>query len=103
MTMDTYELVVQETSTHDGIDADVLDEGGLVETSRQVSYADYDLTTERGDALPGIIQEEFTVDATSIDLQLERGERNFVFRVIAGGEEVVNVTVEDDDWGLEPR
>lgn len=100
MTMDTYELVVHETSTHDGIDADVLDEDGLVETTTQVTYADYDLMAEREGESPEALEQEFTVDAANIDLQLERGERNFEFRVVAGDEEAARVTVTDTDWHL---
>jgi hypothetical protein len=100
MSIETYELVVQETSTHDGIDVDVLDEDGLVETTTQVTYADYDLMAEREGECPDPVEEEFTVDATSIDLQLERGERDFEFRVIAGEEEAARATVTDTDWRL---
>jgi hypothetical protein len=103
MTLGTYELVVQETGAHDGIDADVLDEDGLVETTRQVTYADHGLTTEREEDGPCIIEEEFTVDAASIDIQLERGEGRFEFRVIVDEKEAARVTVADADWQLERR
>lgn len=98
--MDTYELVIRETSTHDGIDADVIDEDGLVEETTQVTYEDYDLMVDRDDGEPEPIEEEFTVDATAINLHLERGERNFEFRVVAGDDMVAQVTVTDTDWDL---
>ena len=55
---------------------------------------------ERGDGGPDRIEEAFTVDGQSIDLQLERNERTFMFRVIADGEEVARIEVDDADWNL---
>ncbi|MFD1689937.1 hypothetical protein ACFR95_11825 [Halolamina salifodinae] len=98
--MDTYTLVVRETSTHDGIDADVIDEDGLVEESTQVTYSDYDVMAERDNGGPERIEEEFTVDARSIDIQLERDERTFVFRAIADNEDVARIEVSDSVWNL---
>lgn len=100
MTMDTYTLVVRETSSHDGVDVDVIDEDGLVEESTQLSYSDYDVTAERENGGPERIEEEFTVDARSIEIQLERDDHTFAFRAIADDEEAARVEVTDSDWNL---
>ena len=89
----------RETTTHDGIDADVVD-NDLVESAIQLTYSDDDVMAERGDGGPDRIEEAFTVDGQSIDLQLERNERTFMFRVIADGEEVARIEVDDADWNL---
>ena len=98
--MDTYTLVVRETSTHDGVDADIIDDDGLVEETTQLTYSDYDLFAERDDDGPDRIEEEFTVDATTMEIQLERDEREFAFRAIADGDEAARVEVSDTDWHL---
>ncbi|MFB6219958.1 MAG: hypothetical protein ABEH90_00845 [Halolamina sp.] len=100
MTMDTYTLVVRETPTHDGIDADVLGEDGLVEETTQVAYEDYDLMAERENGGPVPIETEFTVDTQTLELQLHRDERTFRFHVIADDEQVAEATVTDTDWNL---
>ena len=98
--MDSYVLVVRETSTHDGIDADIIDDDGLVEETTQLTYSDYDLMAERDDDGPDRREEAFTVDARNLEIQLERDEREFAFRAIADDEEAARVEVSDTDWSL---
>ncbi|QKY21657.1 hypothetical protein B4589_015220 [Halolamina sp. CBA1230] len=98
--MDTYTLVVRETSTHEGVDVDVIGEDGLIETTTQLTYSDYNVAPERDDDRPDRIEEEFTVDASSIDLQLERDGRTFAFQAIADGEVAARIEVADSDWDL---
>jgi hypothetical protein len=100
MTMDTYELVVREMSTHHGIDVDILDEDGLVEETTQVTYADFDLAAERDDGAPLHIEEEFTADARALNLQLHHYNGTFDFHAVADDETVATVTVTDTDWDL---
>lgn len=100
MTMDTYTLVLQETPTHDGIDADILDDDGLVEETTQVTYEDYDVMAERDDGGPDRIEEEFTVDTQTLELQLHRDERTFRFYAVADDEQVAEASVSDTDWNL---
>ncbi|NHX35699.1 MULTISPECIES: hypothetical protein [Halolamina] len=99
--MTTYTLVVRETSSHDGVDADVLDEDGFIETTTQFSYGDYGVHSEREDDRPDRIEEEFTVEAGSIDVQLERNGHTFAFRALADGEEAARVEISDADWDLQ--
>lgn len=99
--MDTYTLVVRETTTHEGVDVDVIDEDGLIETTTQLTYSDYNVAPERDDDHPDRIEEEFTVDASSIDVQLEREDGTFAFRAIADDEEAARIEVTDADWGLQ--
>ncbi|KPN30805.1 hypothetical protein SY89_01545 [Halolamina pelagica] len=99
--MATYTLVVRETSSHDGVDADILDEDGFIETTTQFRYGDYGVATDREDGRPDRIEEEFTADASRIDIQLERNDEAFAFRAIVDDEEAARVEVADDDWGLE--
>lgn len=100
MTMDTYELVVREMSTHDGIDVDILDEDGLVEETTQVTYEDFDLAAKRDNGTPQPIEEEFTVDARALNLQLHHNNGTFDFHAVADDETVASVTVTDADWDL---
>ena len=99
--MATYTLVVRETSSHDGVDADVLDEDGFIETTTQYRYGDYGVTTHREDERPDRIEKQFTVDAGEIDVRLERNGRTFTFRALADDEEAARVEVADADWDLE--
>ncbi|GAB7094953.1 hypothetical protein JCM30237_21060 [Halolamina litorea] len=99
--METYILVVRETSRHDGIDADLIDDDGLVETTTQLAYGDYDVTAERGDDEgPDRIEERFTVDASSVGIEVEREDGEFVFRAVADGEEAARIEVSDTEWAL---
>lgn len=99
--MTTYTLVVRETSSNDGVDADVLDEDGFIETTTQFSYGDYGLSPQREDDRPDRIEEEFTVEGGSIDIQLDRNGHTFAFRAIADDEEAARVEVSDGDWDLD--
>lgn len=100
MAMESYTLVVRETSTHDGIDADVIDDDGLVEESTQLTYSDYDVLAEREEDGPDRIEEGFTVDARNVEIQLERDEQTFAFRAVADEEEAARIEVTDSDWDL---
>ncbi|MFW5938529.1 MAG: hypothetical protein ACOCSN_06260 [Halanaeroarchaeum sp.] len=100
MPMDTYTLVVRETSNHDGIDADVLDEDGLVETSTQLRYNEYGVAAEREDDAPDRIEREFTVNAGSLDIQFERDDQTFAFCAVVDDEEAARIEVSDTDWDL---
>ena len=100
MTMDRYVLVVRETSSHDGIDADVIDEDGLVAESTQLRYSDYDVMAERENGGPDRIEEAFTADARRIEIHLERDGRTFAFRAIADDEEAARIEISDSDWNL---
>jgi len=100
MGANTYTLVVREASSHDAVDADILDEDGFVETAKQFSYGDYGVRAEREDGRPERIEEEFTVDATSVDIRLDRDGHTFAFRAIVDDEEAARVEVADADWDL---
>lgn len=100
MAMETYVLVVRETSSHDGVDVDVIDEDGLVAESTQLSYSDYDVMADREEGGPDRIEEEFTVDASSLEIGLERDGHTFAFRAIADDEEAARIEVADADWDL---
>jgi hypothetical protein len=78
----------------------VIDDDGLVEKSTQLTYSDYDLFAERDGDGPDRREEEFTVDASNIEIGLERDERTFAFRAIADGDEAARVEVSDSDWHL---
>ncbi|GAB7013541.1 hypothetical protein [Halolamina salina] len=100
MSGNTYTLVVREASNHDAVDVDVLDEDGFVETARQFSYGDYGVRTDREDDRPDRIEEEFTVEAGSVDVRLDRDGHTFAFRAVVDGEEAARVEVSDADWDL---
>lgn len=100
MTMKTYTLVVRETETHDGIDADVRDADGLATASTRVTYADYDLQANRGGGGPDPIEVEFTADVLSLSLELARVDGEFAFRVVGDDRELARATVADEDWDL---
>jgi|AntRauTorcE11898_2_1112593.scaffolds.fasta_scaffold14784_2 hypothetical protein len=100
MTANTFTLVVRETTRHNAVDADILDEDGFIETAKQLNYRDYGVTTDREDGRPERIEEQFTVDSGRIDIQLERKDRTFAFRAIVDDEEAARVEVSDTDWDL---
>lgn len=100
MTMETYRLEVRETD-EPGIDADVYGEDELIEESTHVSYADYDLEVpDERDGQPSR-SAEVTADVMTIDLQVERIDSGFSFRVLGDRDELTTVRIDDEEWSLE--
>ncbi|WP_049923695.1 hypothetical protein [Halopiger djelfimassiliensis] len=100
MSLETYRLEVRETETS-GIDADVYGSDDLIEESAHVAYDDYDLEPPETRETPPADAEEITADVLTIDLQFERDDAGFTFRLLGDRDELTTVRVEDDDWGLE--
>lgn len=99
MTMETYRLEVRETETN-GIDVDVLDADDLIEASTRVAYADYDLEPPESRSETPSYSEEITTDVTTLDLQYERDDGGFEFRLLGDRDELTRVRVDDDEWDL---
>ncbi|WP_224447385.1 hypothetical protein [Haloprofundus salilacus] len=101
MSMETYTLRVEETETHGGISADVYDGDDVIATSTHVAYDDYGLAVTGDDRNPEAATEKVTADALSLDVQVERIDGRFEFRLLGDGEELARESVTDDDWELE--
>lgn len=99
MPIETYRLEVRESESGDGIAADVYSDDGLVESSARVPYEDYDL--EPSDGNPEPVVREVTADVTTIDVQFERDDAGFLFRVLGDRDELVAERVDDVEWGIE--
>ncbi|WP_345781488.1 hypothetical protein [Natrononativus amylolyticus] len=97
--MKTYRLELRDTT--DGIDADLLDEDGLVETSTRIAYEDHGLEPAGDREEPSSTDREVTADVTTLDVQYERDGDGFTVRVLGDREELVTERVEDEEWGLE--
>ncbi|MXV63690.1 hypothetical protein GS429_16810 [Natronorubrum sp. JWXQ-INN-674] len=99
MTMETYRLEVRETETN-GIGADVYGPDDLIEASTRVSYDDYDLDPpgSRDDA--PAYTEEVTTDVMTLDLQYERDDGGFEFRLLGDRDELARVRIDDEEWDL---
>lgn len=99
MVMETYRLEVRETETN-GIDADVYGADEVIEESTRVSYDDYDLTPpDSRDESPSA-SEEITTDVTTLDLQFERDDAGFEFRLLGDRDELTRIRIDDEDWDL---
>lgn len=99
MAIETYRLEISENDAGTGIDADVYGDDDLVEASTSVGYEDHGLESGDEDASP--IVREVTADVTTIDLQYQRDDAGFEFRVLGDREDVLVERVEDEEWGLE--
>lgn len=100
MTMETYTLVIEETDTHKGIDADVFNEDGEIAQTTRVTYDDYALTADRDDWSPDPVEGEATADVMRLDLHVERDGWGFQFRLLGDDDELLRERVDDDDWRL---
>ncbi|QCJ47683.1 MULTISPECIES: hypothetical protein [Haloprofundus] len=101
MSMETYTLRVEETETRDGISADVYDEDDVIAASTRVAYDDYGLAATGDDRSPEAATETVTADTLSLDVQVERIDGRFEFRLLGDGEELARESVTDDEWELE--
>ena len=99
MTMETYRLEVRETETS-GIDVDVFDADDLIEESTHVFYENYDLEPPDSRAESPSYSEEITADVTALDLQYERDDGGFEFRLLGDRDELTRVRIADDEWDL---
>lgn len=101
MSLETYTLEVAEDETHEGITADVYGEDGLVEASTRVTYSDHSLVADRDDWEPEPRRTAVDADVLRIDLQVERGDGRFEFRLLGDRDELARERVTDDDWRLD--
>ena len=99
MPMETYRLEIAETETN-GIDADVYGPNELIEESMRVSYADHDLNPPDGREESPSYSEEITTDVTTLDLQYERDDAGFEFRLLGDRDELTRVRIDDEEWDL---
>ncbi len=101
MAMETYTLEVEEADNGEGITADVYNIDGEIEESVWVDYENYGLTANRaGDDRPEPRSEKATADVMALDLQIERIDGGFEFRLLGDNEVLVTERVEDGDWDL---
>ncbi|AEH37308.1 hypothetical protein [Halopiger xanaduensis] len=98
MPMETYRLEIRETE-EPGIDADVYDSDDTVAESTYVSYDDYDLEPPSSNSSDGqqSYAEEVTADVTTIDLQYERDDAGFVFRLLGDRDELASVRIDAEE------
>lgn len=99
MTMETYRIEVRETETT-GIGVDVYGEDDLVEASTRVAYDDYDIDPPASRDEQPAYSEEVTADVTTLDVQYERDDAGFVFRLLGDRNELTTVRVDDEEWDL---
>ena len=99
MTMETYRLEVREAETN-GIDADVYGADDLVEESTRVAYDDFDLEPPESREETPAYSEEVTADVTTLDLQYERDDGGFEFRLLGDRDELTRIRIDDEEWDL---
>ncbi|WP_247004932.1 hypothetical protein [Halosolutus gelatinilyticus] len=99
MSLSTYRLEIEEVEGS-GIDADVYGEDDLIEDSTHVSYDDYAIGPDEAGNGPSYT-EEVTADVTTIDLQVERTDGGFAFRLLGDRDELAVVRIDDDELGAE--
>ena len=100
MSIETYRFELREVPGS-GIDADVYGDDDVIEESTHVAYDDYDLDPpEEREETPSHA-EEITADVTTLDLQYERDDGGFSFRLLGDRDELTTVRVDDDEWDLD--
>jgi hypothetical protein len=100
MSMQNYQLRIEEDDDGEGITVDVFGEDGTITETTYVAYADHGIAVDRGNGDPGPIETEVTADVMTTDLQIARGDGAFEFRFVGDGEPLATERVTDDDWGL---
>lgn len=98
MSMETYRLEVRETEGP-GLDADVYNGNDVVTESTYISYDDYDLEPPSSSSSDGqqSYSEEVTADVTTVDLQYERDDAGFVFRLLGDRDELASVRIDGEE------
>ncbi|GAB3666004.1 hypothetical protein GCM10028856_07220 [Halopiger thermotolerans] len=91
--METYRLEVRETE-EPGLDADVYNADDVVEESTYVSYDDYELEPPSQSDERRSSAAEITADVTTVDLQYERDDGGFRFRLLGDRDELATVRIE---------
>ena len=99
MPMETYRLELRETETN-GIDADVFGADDVIEESTRVAYENFDLEPPESRDEDPSYTEEITADVTTLDLQYERDDGGFEFRLLGDRDELTRVRIDDEDWNL---
>lgn len=99
MTMETYRFEVQETGAN-GLNADVYNEDGTAEVSTRLAYDDFDLDppASRDDAPTAAT--EVTADVTTLDVQYDRDDAGFDFRLLGDRDELATIRIDDEEWDL---
>lgn len=101
MPMQTYTLVVDESETNEAITGDVYNETGTIEESVSLGYDEYGLSPTRDDWEPDQRRSEVTADVTALDLEVQRADDGFEFRLLGDAdEELATERVADRDWKL---
>lgn len=100
MTMETYRLEVEEMTEREGLTADLYGEDDLVEASTRVAYEDHGLepSDDREDDVR--VTREVTTDVTTIDVQFERDDAGFAFRVLGDRDEIATERLDDEELGV---
>ena len=101
MPLETYTLEIAEEDSHEGITADVYDEDGLIEASTRVTYSDHSLAANRDEWEPDPRRVDVDADVMTLNLQVERGDGSFEFRLLGDREELARERVTDSDWRLD--
>lgn len=100
MTMETYDLRVEETDGA-GITAALYNDDGTISKSVGVRYADHGIDVERDGGSPSPIEREVTLDATYRQFEVGRSDGGFEFKLVGDGQVVERVRIDDSEWGLE--
>ncbi|WP_049925621.1 hypothetical protein [Halopiger goleimassiliensis] len=99
MPIETYRLEIRDVDGL-GIDVDVYNADDVIEESTHVAYDDYDLEPTEEGPTDSSYTEEITTDVTTLDLQYERDDGGFSFRLLGDRDELTTVRLEDDEWGV---
>lgn len=103
MSMQTYTLELREDESGEGIQADLYNEEGTIESATRASYDDHGLTTMDDDWAPDPRRLDVTADVLTVDVQYDHDGGGFEFRVVGDGETLATERVTDDDWELRKR
>ncbi|WP_339106484.1 hypothetical protein [Haloterrigena salinisoli] len=98
MPMETYRLELRETETN-GIDADVYADD-VIEESTRVDYEAHDIEPPESRDEEPAYSEEVTADVTTLDLQYQRDDGGFEFRLLGDRDELTRIRIDDEEWNL---
>ena len=96
--METYRLIVGEDATEEGFSVNLYNDDGTVVVGERISYDEFDVKPE--DRSIDERRHKLSTDVTDLDIQVERNDGAFEFRVLGDRRELFAERVGDSDRGL---
>lgn len=97
--MRDYTLRVAERDDNEGVTADLYGPEGTIQKTAGALYENHGMEVEREES-PDPIERDVTADAMALQIETQRLDSGFDFRLLGDGEELERVRVRDSEWDL---